>query len=117
MSHRPAKIRPPLCEYPVGLRPPGYSQSGISNTLHMYSINVLIYANDNKFNCKKLFVKNRKILIDIHKIMAMHQLYTNFIGISRVLPAVLSFSRVFYTFFCFSLCKCYFVCFSGVIFY
>ena len=66
MSHRPAKIRPPLCEYPVGLRPPGYSQSGISNTLHMYSINVLIYANDNKFNCKKLFVKNRKILIDIH---------------------------------------------------
>ena len=67
MSHRPAKIRPPLCEYPVGLRPPGYSQSGISNTLHMYSINVLIYANDNKFNCKKLFVKNRKILIDIHR--------------------------------------------------
>ena len=68
MSHRPAKIRPPLCEYPVGLRPPGYSQSGISNTLHMYSINVLIYANDNKFNCKKLFVKNRKILIDIHSL-------------------------------------------------
>ena len=68
-AHRPAKIRPPLCEYPIGLRPPGYSQSGISNTLHMYSINVLIYANDNKFNCKKLFVKNRKILIDIHKLL------------------------------------------------
>ncbi len=26
-------------------------------------------TSDNKFNCKKLFVKNRKILIDIHKYM------------------------------------------------
>ena len=67
MSHKPARIRPPLCESPLGLRPPGDSHSCITNTLHMYSINSWIYASNNKINCKKLFVKNRKKLIDVYK--------------------------------------------------
>ena len=38
------KIQPPLCESPVGLRPPGDSQSGIFQTNHIFSclLNFLI---------------------------------------------------------------------------
>jgi len=32
-----SKIQPPLCESPVGLRPPGDSQSGIFTTNHNFS--------------------------------------------------------------------------------